>query len=88
MKAAIAKFIASGKDQVFTTKDPIRYWVSIMKLHKDAPKLNQAFFRELETMGSDPYITFQLQNFRGYYFGFKIQYESCLFRYHFGQRIK
>ena len=56
MKMAIAKFISSGQDVIYTTKDPIRYWVSIMKCHKDAPRLNTAFFRELETMGADPYI--------------------------------
>ena len=58
MKMAIAKFISSGQDQIYTTKDPIRYWVSIMKYHKDAPRLNTSFFRELETMGPDPYIQF------------------------------
>jgi len=55
MKASIAKFIASGMDMVYTTKDPIRYWISIMKHHPDAPRLNTSFFRELETMGPDPY---------------------------------
>ena len=60
LKIALQKHIACGDDTRYSSRDPIRAWVSYVKNSKDALILKRKFEDELETMGPKPYFVFKL----------------------------
>ena len=46
VKAGVQAHIASNQDRVWSAADPIRLWVSVLKNHPDACRINQQLQKE------------------------------------------
>ena len=68
LKLALRQHVDSGEDQRWSTRDPIRAWVSYCKNSQDALRLKKEFEKELSTMGPKPYrdLSFVFNQYRGF----------------------